>query len=120
MMGLLLELAGNLGSGSPLLWTKWQRLTEVADAERHGGLLPVAKILAVLAGKVHQKMLEEVDRVKDGHKLKGELRPILREFHIDNYITWSILVDINLTHMKYFYSKINPKFHEQPTTAKLQ
>ena len=34
---------------------------------------------------------------------KGELKPILREFHINNYITWIMLVGLNVTHAKYFY-----------------
>ena len=37
------------------------------------------------------------------HDLKGELKPILREFYINDYITWSMLVGINLTHAKHFY-----------------
>ncbi|KAK2555268.1 hypothetical protein P5673_023252 [Acropora cervicornis] len=37
------------------------------------------------------------------HDLKGELKPTLREFYINDYITWSMLVGINLTHAKHFY-----------------
>ena len=44
--------------------------------------------------------------------LKGNSRLILREFYINNSITWSILVGINLTHVEYFYEKIDPKFRE--------
>ena len=36
------------------------------------------------------------------HDLKGELKPILREFDINDYITWSMLVAINLTDAKHF------------------
>ena len=41
--------------------------------------------------------------------IKVELKPILREFHINYYITWSNVVDINVSHAEIFLLKNQSK-----------
>ena len=70
--------------------TYWKRFFRYDDASR---IVSKSRILAV-----NPNLL-----------IKGELKPILREFHINNYITWSNVVDINVTHAEIVLLKYQSK-----------
>ena len=77
---LMLELTSDLVGTAPQLGTQLDGLGKVLDVGWHAGLLRMSEVMAVVMWVVDDKMLVEVDRIKDGHLLHGHqvLVPIQR------------------------------------------